>query len=403
MALRRRRKSLRPRIECLESRLVLANIGVNLATNVAWTGDPLWVDLHNVFGAWGPGNDPWQQTPAVPVNSDSYPLENASAAADIAGYPDGNYQLSYQGTGTVTFSDVGSLAGPLVKGSNGVTTGTVVVNHKLGDGQNLVLSVTGVSATATISNLHLYAPGYGSNPTQMFTNSFLHQLQPFSTIRFEAWMDTIDSTVSNWQDRTPPTSFRSTGPAGVPYEDMIELANESQKNMWINIPALATTNYVQNLAQLIDKDLDPNLKVYLEYSNETWNYAFPEYSEVLKAAQSDPLVTATSSFGKVEQQSAYETTTDGLIFDQVFGAGSARVRPVLGAWTINPGAAQTQLQFIEANFGTPAQYIWGVGIAPYFQLPSGDDVPGLTVNSCSPIYTRTWTARSSVECSRTRR
>ena len=81
MTLRRRRKSLCPRIECLESRLVLANIGVNLVNVAPWTGDPLWVDLHNVFHAWGPGSNPWTQTPAVPVNSNNYPLENASTWA----------------------------------------------------------------------------------------------------------------------------------------------------------------------------------------------------------------------------------------------------------------------------------------------------------------------------------
>ena len=137
--------------------------------------------------------------------------------------------------------------------------------------QTSMLTVTGVSAAATMSNFHLYAPGYGSNPTQMFTNTFLNQLKPFSTIRFENWNNVIDSTASSWQQRTLPTSFLSTAATGVPYEDMIELANESQKDMWINIPALATPNYVQNLAQLIDNDLDPNLNVYVEYSDETWS------------------------------------------------------------------------------------------------------------------------------------
>ena len=380
MTLRRRRRSVCPRIECLEARLVLANIGVNLVNVAPWTGDPLFVDLHNIFHAWGPGSNPWTQTPAVPVNSNSYPLENASAWGDVTGYPNGDYQLSYQGTGTVSFSDVGYLSGPLVKESNGVTTGTVVINKSLGNGQSLVISVKGVSPTATISNLHLYAPGYGSNPTQMFTSAFLHQLQPFSAIRFMDWMGTIGSTVSTWQQRTPPTSFLSTGPAGVPYEDMIELANETQKDMWIDIPALATTSYVQNLAQLIDADLDPNLNVYLEYSNETWAPGTLAFTQVLQAAKSDHLVTATNAEDQVEQQSAYELTTDGLIFDQVFGAASARVRPVVGGWATESNSALTQLQFIQANFGAPSQYVWGVAIAPYVYLPNGDDKAGLTLN-----------------------
>jgi len=367
----RRRTSLFPRIEHLEPRLVLSDIGVNLASNASDAGDPIWVDVHNTFSGWGSG---------VAVNSDSYPLEDATTGADLQYYPDGDYLLSYQGTGTVAFSGIGSLAGPVVTGSNGVSTGTVVINHQQGNGWELFITVSGVSPSATISNLHLYVPGYGSNPTQMFTNAFLHQLQPFSTIRFMDWMETPQSTVSTWQQRTPPTSFVTTGPSGVPYEDMIELANESQKDMWINIPAQATTNYVQNLAELIDAELDPNLKVYLEYSNETWASGSPANLQILQAAQSNPLVTATDPLDQVEQQSAYELVSSAQIFDQVLGTSSARIRPVVGGFAVYAGAAQTQLQFIQTNYGAPSRYVWAVSIAPYLSLPGGDDVPGLTVN-----------------------
>ena len=58
---------------------------------------------------------------------------------------------------------------------------------------------------------------------------------------------------------------------------MIELANESQKDMWINIPVLATPQFVQSLAQLIYANLDSNLNVYVEYGNENWNGGFSQY------------------------------------------------------------------------------------------------------------------------------
>ena len=45
-----------------------------------------------------------------------------------------------------------------------------------------------------------------------------------------------------------------------------------------------------------------------------------------------------------------------------------------------PSTAQTQLQFIQTNYGTPDQYVWAVAIAPYVYLPTGDDVAGLTLN-----------------------
>jgi hypothetical protein len=395
MALRPRRrsgrhrigKSGRPRIETLESRVTPSNIGVNLAPNSQYSGDFIWVDVHNLFAPWGQVDAPGVYTPAIPVNANNYPLAPAAAGANLLNYPDGDYQLSYQGTATLTFSGIGYLAGPVVTNSSGVSTGTVVINHDLdiggvaNPGQNLLLTVTGVSSTATFSNFHLYAPGYGSNPTQMFTNTFLNQLKPFSTIRFVNWNDTVNSTASSWQARTPPTSFLSTSTTGVPYEDMIELANEAQKNMWITIPALATPDYVQNLAQLIDQQLDPNLKVYVEYSDETWSDAWLAYSQVLQAAGSNPLVTpGAGPETKIEQQSAFELVSIAQTFDKVFGASSSRVMPVVAGFSDVSSWTQIQLQFIQANFGDPDQFVSGLAIAPYLSLPTGDDVAGLTLN-----------------------
>jgi hypothetical protein len=205
MMLRARRRKSRPQIELLEPRITPSNIGVALGANGGYGNgsDYIWVDVHNVFGSWAPLGT----TGTVPVNSDDYPLESAQSSALLTGYPDGDYQLSYTGTGTVSFSGIGTLAGPITTDSNGVHSGTVILNQDSHSNNNLVLTVTGVSPTATISNFHLYAPGYGSDPTQMFTNTFLKTLEPFSAIRFVDWESVIDSDVSSWSQRVPPTSF----------------------------------------------------------------------------------------------------------------------------------------------------------------------------------------------------
>ena len=91
--------------------------------------------MHNLFRSWGPLDHPEAGGPAIPVNANNYPLAPASTIADLAAYPDGDYQLSYQGTATVSFSGIGSLSGPLVT-EGGVTTGTVVIDHNQGDGRD---------------------------------------------------------------------------------------------------------------------------------------------------------------------------------------------------------------------------------------------------------------------------
>ena len=114
---------------------------------------------------------------------------------------------------------------------------------------------------------------------------------------------------------------------------MIELCNEAQKDMWINIPVMATPQFVQSLAQLIYTDLDPNLNVYVEYGNENWNTGFTQYNQVLTAAELNPLVTQSSNtLQMVAQQSAYEEVSDAQIFEQEFGSDVARIRPIMSGW-----------------------------------------------------------------------
>ena len=103
---------------------------------------------------------------------------------------------------------------------------------------------------------------------------------------------------------------------------MIELCNEAQKDMWINIPAEATPQFVQSLAQLIDSKLDPNLNVYVEYGNEDWNYGFSAYTQIAAAALANPVLNQSlGQYQLVAQQAAYSLVNDGQIFDQVFGGG----------------------------------------------------------------------------------
>ena len=163
-----------------------------------------------------------------------------------------------------------------------------------------------------------------------------------------------------------PNAFLTDGAAGVPYEDMIELCNETEKDMWINIPALATPQFVQSLAQLISTELNPNLNVYVEYGNEDWNYNFFAYSQIATAALANPVLQSLA--GPVPARGAAERLL----------AGDRRpdLRPGLRqrqlAGPADPGRAgrvgpfQTDgLQFIQQEFGPPSQYIYAMAVAPY--------------------------------------
>jgi hypothetical protein len=77
----------------------------------------------------------------------------------------------------------------------------------------------------------------------------------------------------------------------VPYEDWIELCNVAGKHAWICIPALASDDFIRRMAALFDSQLRPDLGIYVEYSNEVWNWAMPQYGqlEAERAADGYPL------------------------------------------------------------------------------------------------------------------
>ncbi|MHB1559843.1 MAG: NPCBM/NEW2 domain-containing protein, partial [Isosphaeraceae bacterium] len=376
----RRRPAFRPAAESLESRLVLSGspIGVSLDSNSWYAGNPIWTDLHNQAVPWSPlGGD----ASPVPLSADGYPLENAQTSFAVANDPAGNYQFSYTGSGTVAFSGA-TLVGPVTV-SGGVTSGTLQITSTGPNAPFVTMNVTGVDSSNPMDNFHLMLPGYGNgtSPEPMFTPQFLQALKPFSDIRFLNWEHVNNSTVSDWSQRVQPNAFLTDSSGGVPYEDMITLANDSQKDIWINIPALATPQYVQNLAQLVYNELDPNLNVYFEFSNEVWNGGFLAYHQVAAAALNNP--TLDQSLGQyqlVAQQTAYSLLADAKIFDQVFGSGAARVRPILGGQASWTQFQQYELAYIQQTYGPPSQYIYATAVAPYFSY-TGAQTSGLTVAS----------------------
>ena len=61
---------------------------------------------------------------------------------------------------------------------------------------------------------------------------------------------------------------------GVPLEVMIRLANDTGTEPWFTIPHLADDGLIVRMAETIRDQLDPGLRAWIEFSNETWNWSF---------------------------------------------------------------------------------------------------------------------------------
>ncbi|MEW9918956.1 hypothetical protein AB2B41_05045 [Marimonas sp. MJW-29] len=117
-------------------------------------------------------------------------------------------------------------------------------------------------------HLRLFYGGARFNP------AWTDRIAGFDALRFMDWMETNNSHLSDWADR--PETADVTYAGGVPLEVMIDLANTVESDVWFNIPHLATDDFVRRFAEMVRDRLDPQLTVYVEFSNEVWNWQFEQ-------------------------------------------------------------------------------------------------------------------------------
>ncbi|MCC1491161.1 calcium-binding protein [Cognatishimia sp. F0-27] len=118
-------------------------------------------------------------------------------------------------------------------------------------------------------HLPLYEAGALFNPL------WIETVQDMRALRFMDWMMTNGSVVRNWQDR-PRMEDATWTVWGVPLEVMVRLANRIGADPWFTMPHQADDDYVRRFATQVRDTLDPELKAWVEYSNEVWNFLFPQ-------------------------------------------------------------------------------------------------------------------------------
>lgn len=207
----------------------------------------------------------------------------------------------------------------------------------------------------------------------------------------------IGSPEVNWSDRTPdnwpvaghliqaaPSSLKYLTPnnpssntwyaTGESWQSAIDLANATHTDMWINIPVMATDDYVKSLAALIKSKLDPGLHVYVEWSDEIWNYANPFWTETdynvdqTKALLANDSTAAANYQAHCASWASYECHVAERVmqfstdFDSVYGQSAINItiRPVLCTQLGQPAFMQEALGFIANVYGPPSRYFYGV-------------------------------------------
>ena len=185
----------------------------------------------------------------------------------------GTYQLSFLGNATISFpATVATLLNQSFDSASGTTLAFIDVPVG-GNGQLWIgFSDAYIGSVPGAKFIVLLQPGCSKGV--IFSPGLLQLISRFDSLRFMDWVQTNDKLEASWSERRLPEapSYVATLPgintSGVPWEVCISLANKSGKDLWLNIPAHATDDYIVQLAQLLHDTVDPTLFIYYEYSNE---------------------------------------------------------------------------------------------------------------------------------------
>jgi hypothetical protein len=285
-------------------------------------------------------------------------------------YPAGQYVVLYDGQGTITYG----LDATLVSRSAG--RDVINVATPSAEGIDLRITVTDPNHSGNyIRNIRLVRAQNEAALAagQVFNPVFLNLMQNFHTLRFMDWLRTNGNTLSSWANRPVPANAFWDGSNGVPIEIAVELANTVSADAWLNTPVMADNNYMTQMATLVHAQLGTSQKVYVEFSNEVWNGAFPQYNYAITQGQAAFAPGLGSPFDYNRNWYGMRVAQMCNIWKSAWGNDASRVICVMAAQAANPYTATESLKCPFWSAGTPcaAHGIGAVAIAPYF----GGSVP----------------------------
>jgi hypothetical protein len=350
-----------------------SRLGINVAGPVDWNTEHPFVDVFRLSRAWisQTNTGSWGTGPALNQDTNGWITSlQTNCYVDTPmltdGHaPSGNYVCLYDGQGTISFwgagaSIVSNAPGRIVVSVNGASGG-------------LFLRLSAVNPANYVRNIRVLMPGTESTYlTQPFNPTFLARWSGFNTVRFMGWLNINGSTNQNWPDRARTNYYNFTD-RGVPLEVIADLCNRLKANAWINIPAEATDNYVQQCAALMQRLLSPSLKVYVEYSNEVWNGGFQQNAYATQQGAALHLGDSSRPWEGAALFYSQRAVQIFQIFQNVFG-GTNRLARVL-AWQ----AAADPSYWTDGLILSPSnawQHADALAIAPYITFsPSPGGVP----------------------------
>ena len=366
-------------------------MGGNMFMLADWARTLPYVNLVRQGRQWGTADNPFNKNATVdPVTgwpTCDFSMVAASLSLDLGGtylfHAIGNATIeNWQGTVHQTYDPV---------------TNTLTANLTMSDASVGIVVVFRNTSGPGLRNISFLQPGYDLSRANDYTDLFKAHMSRFSVIRFMDWTETNNNLETHWNETTPVDwpLYVARGRHN-PWSSIPFLVNQfnTSTDVWINIPHNADDNYIINLARLLFDQLNPRSNIYTEYSNEVFNWEFPQFFANYDAAnesvlhQGDPYHLAYDNETRpmiwANRRVAYQTKRMSDLFKTVFGEENVgpfkRVRPICSGSLLDPNFIIDNLNYLDANYGPPSNFVHAIIFAPYFTLGPYDRTDNLTVD-----------------------
>lgn len=369
-------------------------IGTNISGLEYWQPQIIFKDAFKQCGEWLTRNvtsgGPWNTGATIPMRQDGYPTEvpfgnpgqqvHTLMFLDAGGaYPGGTYQILSEGSGSIQLEwDSGNRT--FISPCNNSFTVTPT-------NQGIHLTITASDINNPVRNIRIILPGfqdnYLSDPFYPRFINYLDSANLFSGIRFMDLMKTNFSPVKQWNQRTTKEYYSQTTDYGIAYEYMIQLCNRLNKDMWICIPHQADNNFIEQFAIMLRDSLEQDRKIYIEYSNETWNSVF---SQTKYCNEQGALSGYTGQPWEQGWKFYAKRSADcHRIFETVFGINNSRIIKVVASQSANSWLGNQIMSYYNSNsYNLSQTRANALAIAPYFGGHIADSIGNAgAINSIS--------------------
>lgn len=260
-----------------QTQLKNSSMGMGLSSINDWSTQMPFIDLMKQSRVWRDWRTKSQNRPPIHTDNNDWVthlLPGQTAGTVFLVSPTNRdplystYIVNYEGEGEIEYRWMTKLLKEQSKPGHHVI--------KVGRGNN-ILEITATNPKDPIRNISIVPQQhYGDfKKGAIFNPDWISLIKQFNTLRYMDWLKTNNSSLSKWEDRTQ-FNHRTWRENGAPFEVIVKLAKETNTNLWLNVPHLADQKFITNLAKLLKQEVPAHLDIYIEHSNEVWNWQFQQ-------------------------------------------------------------------------------------------------------------------------------